>query len=279
MVWLLGALLLAVAVVLAERLVVAPEDLLTAEDVLALPGSRIRLRVRVERYLIRFVDPAVRGETVEFFEGDTKLGSAVTDAAGFASIEVDAGPEGRRRFQVRTRRAQETLVADVLPADAPILVLDIDHTITDVSTFRFAFTPDRKIRALPDAVEVIPRLAKRFRVVYLTARDHSFLAKTRGWFRLHGLADGPVFMRRRRFWSQRAFDHKLERLGELAKDRRIVAGVGDLPLDAKAYLARGMAAYVMDPGGAVPEIEGATRVRSWKELEERLSAISVPSAR
>ena len=124
-----------------------------------------------------------------------------------------------------------------------------------------------------------PRLAKRFRVVYLTARDHSFLAKTRGWFRLHGLADGPVFMRRRRFWSQRAFDHKLERLGELTKERRIVAGVGDLPLDAKAYLARGMAAYVMDPGGAVPEIEGATRVRSWKELEERLSATSVPSAR
>jgi hypothetical protein len=279
MLWLLGALALAVAVVLAERLFVAPEDLLTAEDVLALPGERLRLRAQVERYLIRFVDPPVRGATVEFFEGEKKLGEAVTDENGRASIEIDGGPEGRRRFRVQTRRAQEVLIADALPADAPILVLDIDHTITDVSTFQFAFTTNRKTHALPDAVEVIQRLAKRYRIVYLTARDHSFLGKTRGWFQLQGLADGPVFMRRRRFWSQRPIDHKLERLAELTKGRRILAGVGDLPNDAKAYLASGMAAYVMDPGGWVPEIEGATKVRSWKELEERLAVTPVPSAR
>lgn len=270
MLWLLGAILLAAAVVLAERLVVAPEDLLTAEDLLARPDSRVRLVARLERYIIRFVDPPVRGETIEFFEGGNRLGEAVTDATGFASLEVDAGPVGRRRFRVVSRRAEEAAIVDVLPADAPVLVLDVDHTITDVSTFRFAFTSNENTRSLPDAIDVIPRLAKRYSIAYLTARDHSFLGKTRSWLRLNGLPDGPVFLRRRRFWSQRPLEHKLERLGELKRTHRIVAGVGDMPTDVKAYLANGMTAYHMDPKDAWPHIEGSTKIRSWKELEKIL---------
>lgn len=279
MLWLLGACLLAVALVLVERLLVSPEDQLSAEDLVALPGSRIRLIARVERYLIRFVDPPVRGATVEFFEGEKPLGTTVTDDRGFASIEVDAGPAGRRRFRVQTRRSEEALVVDVLPASAPILVLDIDHTITDISTFQFAFTTNRNTRALPDAIDVIRRLASRFSIIYLTARDRSFLGKTRGWFHMNNLPDGPVVLRRRRFWSQVSLDHKLERLAELKRTHRIVAGVGDLPSDAKAYLANGAAAYLMDPGGQLPEMERAIKVRSWKELEERLTAISATSTR
>lgn len=279
MLWLLVACLLAVALVLVERLLVAPEDQISAEDLVALPGSRIRLVARVERYLIRFVDPPVKGATVEFFEGQKPLGSAVTDDQGFASIEVDAGPAGRRRFRVQTRRSEEAVIVDVLPADARLLVLDIDHTITDISTFQFAFTTNRNTRALPDAVDVIRRLASRFPVIYLTARDRSFLGKTRGWFHMNNLPDGPVLLRRRRFWSQVSLDHKLERLGELKRTHRIVAGVGDLPSDAKAYLANGAAAYLMDPDGRLPEIDGAVKVRGWKELEERLAAISATSTR
>src|SRR5688572_2735795 len=143
MIWILFAGVLAAALILAERLIVAPEDQVSAEDLLALPNSRIRLVARVERYIIRFVDPPVRGATVEFFEGDKLLGSAVTDASGFASIEVDVGGPGRRRFRIVTRRAEQALVVDVLPPDAPILVLDIDHTITDIGTTRFAFTPNK----------------------------------------------------------------------------------------------------------------------------------------
>lgn len=279
MLWLLGAGLLALALIFVERYFVAPEDQLTAEDLLALPGSRVRLVARVERYLIRFVDPSVRGATVDFFEGDTKIGAAVTDARGFASIEIDAGPVGRRRFVVRTNRAEEALVVDVLPADAPVLVLDIDHTIIDISTFRMAFTINRNSRQLPDAADVIRRLCKKFAVVYLTARDWSFLGKTRDWFRMHELPDGPIFCRRRRFWSQPAMEHKLERLAELVKTHRCVAGVGDLPGDAKAYRTSGMAAFLMDPEGRLPDIEGATRVRGWKEVEERLLAMPVGPAK
>ncbi|HKS16769.1 MAG TPA: hypothetical protein VJU16_05615 [Planctomycetota bacterium] len=272
MLWILGAAALALALLLVERLLVAPEDQLTAEDVLALPHSKVRLTARLERYLIRFVDPPVRGETVEFFEGETRLGSAVTDARGFASIEIDAGPEGRRRLRVATRRADEALVVDVLPGDAPILILDLDHTLSDIGTTRFAFAANKTIRPLDGAIDAAKRLAGRYRIAYLTARDHSFLGKTREWLRMQGLADGPVFLRRRRFWSQASLDHKMERLGELKKTHRLVAGVGDLPTDAKAYLANGLAAYLIDPSGALPEIEGTVRARTWKELEERLMA-------
>ena len=274
MLWILGAIVLALGVALVERLVLAPEDQLTAEDLLALPGSRLRLKARLERYIIRFVDPPRRGEMIEFFEGANRLGSAVTDAQGFASIEIDAGPVGRRRFRVATRRAEEALVVDVLPPDVPVLVLDLDHTVADIGTMRFAFAPNQNVKPLADALDVVRRLEGKFRIVYLTARDHSFLAKTRDWLRMQGLSDGPVFLRRRRFWSQPAPEHKKERLAELKRTHRLVAGVGDLPGDARAYLATGLAAYLIDPRGALPDIEGAIRVRSWLELETKLAATS-----
>ncbi|HTF55704.1 MAG TPA: hypothetical protein VK661_00415 [Planctomycetota bacterium] len=279
MVWLLGAVALALVVVLAERIFVAPEDQLTPEDVLALPYRKIRLIARLERYVLRFVDPPLRGVEIEFFDGERPLGSAVTDAQGSAAIEIDSGPAGLRRLRVASSRAEEPLVVRVLPADAPVLVVDLDHTIADVSPFRFAFMDNRSVRPVLGAVDAVLRLGERFTVVYLTARDHSFLGKTREWLRLVGLPDGPVFLRRRRFWSQRPIEHKLERLGELARDHRLVAGVGDLPDDAKAYLATGLKAFLLDPRGIHPDVEGVVRVPSWKELEERLGPTFVPPAR
>ena len=272
MVWLLGAGVLALTLLLVERLLVSPEDQLTAEDLLALPQSKIKLTARLERYVMRFVDPPVRGETIEFFDGDARIGSAVTDARGFASIEVDAGPAGRRRFRVATRRTDEALVVHVLSPGAPVLVVDLDHTLVDIGTTRFAFAANRTIKPLEGAVDVAKRLSARYEIAYLTARDHSFLAKTREWLRLQELPDGPVFLRRKRFWSQSSLDHKRGRLEELKRTHRLVAGVGDLPTDAKAYLANGMAAYLIDPRGALPDMDGVVRVRTWKELEEKLSA-------
>jgi len=279
MVWVLGAVVLALVVVFAERMFLAPEDQLTPEDLLALPHRKVRLTARLERYLLRFVDPPLRGVTLDFFDGEQKLGSAVTDSTGSASIEIDSGPVGVRRLRVVSPRADEALVIRVLPGDAPVLVVDLDHTIADVSPFRFAFLDNRQVKPLPGAVEALRWLENRFAVIYLTARDHSFLRKTREWLRLQGMADGPLFIRRRRFWSQRPFDHKVERLGELARDHRLVAGIGDLPADAKAYLAKGLKAFLLDPKGIHPSSEGVVRVRGWKDLEAQLGPTFVPPAR
>jgi hypothetical protein len=270
MIWVGVAAAAAGLLVLAERLWLAPEDQLTAEDACALPLGRVRLAALLERYLLRFVDPAVRGVRIDFLEEGKLLGSARTDARGSATIEVDAGPPGRRRFRVVSPRAEQALVVDVLPADAPILVLDLDHTVADVSPWRFAFADNRSVRPLPGAVEAIQGLAGSYHIVYLTARDHSFLTKTREWLRLRGLPDGPVFIRRRRFWSLSPMAHKLERLAEVARTHRLVAGVGDLPSDMEAYRRNGMTGYLMDPMGTVPAPEGVIRVRNWEELADRL---------
>jgi len=268
--WVLAAAAAAGLVVLAERLWLTPEDQLTAEDACALPGGRVRLTARLQRYLLRFVDPPVPDARIEFHDGETLLGSATTDARGFASIEIDAGAPGLRRFRIVSPRAKQDLMVAVLPADAPILVLDLDHTVADVSPVRFALAENRKVRPLPGAVEAIQALKGLYSIVYLTARDHSFLSKTRDWLRLTGLPDGPVLIRRRRFWWLTPFAHKLERLAELTKTHRPVAGVGDLPTDMEAYRRNGMTAYRMDPSGLVPASEGVIRVRSWREAEERL---------
>ena len=242
------------------------------------PPPRARpARRPLERYLLRFVDPPVRGARIEFREGETLLGFATTDPRGSASIEIDAGPPGIRRIRVVSPRSEQALVVDVLPADAPILVLDLDHTVADVSPVRFAFADNRTIRPLRGAIEAIQELRGSYHIVYLTARDHSFLSKTREWLRLNDLPDGPVFIRRRRFWSLTPFAHKLERLAEIARTHRLVAGIGDLPTDMEAYRRNGMAGYLMDPSGTVPAPEGVIRVRSWKEAVERLRTGTRPT--
>ena len=57
------------------------------------------------------------------------------------------------------------------------------------------------IPALPGAVETLATLARRYRIIYLTGRDHAFYNKTRAWLEGGGFPEGPLFTRDYHIWE------------------------------------------------------------------------------
>ncbi|MBI4564789.1 MAG: hypothetical protein HY716_08885 [Planctomycetes bacterium] len=271
MIWVFIAIVGAGLIIAVERLWLNPEVLLTAEDTLAAPGRPLRFVALLERDIFFFIDPPIRGATVEFFEEDRRLGSAVTGADGYAVLEAGgAGEPGERRIRAVHGGASALFLVRIVPKEAPILVCDLDHTVADISAIRYAITPNEKVPALAGAERVLPRLGERFTLVYLTARDHVFSRKTKEWFPLKGLPESPVLLRRKRFWSQSPFAHKMDRLTELAREHRLAAGVGDLDSDMEAYRRHGMNAYLMSPSGRGRAEKDVTVVKDWEDLAQHL---------
>ncbi len=258
-----SALALCLALILAERLLLTPRAILTVEDVVTSPGRPVRLRAHVERDILPFWDPPVAGVDVLF----GTAGAAKTDASGNAELVLpaaDAPGRARHEVSIRGRLPADPapLVVDILAPDAPVFVIDIDGTVARCSAYGQAVRENRKIRAIAGAADGVKALARRFAVVFLTARDHTFRAKTLEWLRDNGFPEAPVLLRRLRYFKQSAEAHKRARLSELAPDVRLAAGVGDLRADAAVYKERGMRAYVLGRAAA----EGAVTVADWPAL-------------
>jgi hypothetical protein len=160
----------------------------------------------------------------------------------------------------------------VAPGTSPVLVTDIDHTIADVSPFGFIVKANGVVRTMPGARDALTELARRMSIVYLSARDHIFVPKTRGWLQMNGFPEGPLYLRAgTRFWSCRSGRHKLGRLAALrAGWKDIRAGVGDVPSDLRAYAAHGIPPILIGPRTLAGLPDGAVWARSWSEILERL---------
>lgn len=272
MLWVAGALLLAFGIWLVDALWLTPLPFLTPEDLVVTPGKPLILEMKVERRVILFVDPPIANAEVTVHLDDRRIGVAVTGADGRVKIDAGpAGPVGLYRYVVRCGTAEEALIVRVIEPDSPLLVVDLDSTLAWIHSWRYPMADDAAIHPMPGAAEVLPRLAARHALVYLTARDPSFLARTRAWLRRNGFPEGPLFIRHVRYWEKSAYRHKTDRLKELALEHKLGIGVGDTAGDMKAYLDHGMRAYLMRPTGRVENRDGVTRVRSWIELENLIS--------
>lgn len=251
----------------------AKAALITAWDVLAVPDEPTRLDVELERRLLPFLDPPIRGSEVEA-EG---VGRARTDAEGRASFELGRLAPGTYRFRVRPlderyrASAAEALVR-VVPRETPILVTDIDHTIADVSSVGFVFRSSATVRPMEGAPEALRSLAERLQLVYLTARDHIFADKTKDWLRHNGFPEAPLYLRKgTRFGAVSPGVHKIARLAELrACFPEVRGGVGDLRSDVHAYGAHGIPAILLcrrAPDGLPP---GTRCAPGWREILEMI---------
>jgi phosphatidate phosphatase APP1 len=242
--------------------------LVTAWDVLAVAGECATLELEVERLRCAFWDPPLEGADVEV-EG---LGSATTDARGRAELPLGPLGPGTYRYRVRLRSTRweaspaEALVCAV-PRETPVFVTDIDRTIADISPLGFILLGNDLVRPMPGAPEALREIARRFQVVYLTARDHVFAAKTRDWLRRRGFPESPLYLRKgTRFWDTSPRDHKIARLGELrARFPRLRWGVGDVRGDLEAYAAHGIEGILLSPRGRPVAAPGRV-ARSWTEI-------------
>ncbi len=271
-----AALAVCLLLVLADRLMLAPTVLVSVEDVVTTPGKPISLRACAEREILPFCDPLLAGVGLKLHVIEAgvrrEIASAVTGADGLAHFPLGAtGAPARARYVVTVapphRGLDAPIVVDVIEPDARVFVIDIDGTIARTSAFMQAVRENARIRPLKDAPDCVQRLARTFVIVYLTARDHIFRAKTLEWLIVKGFPEAPLLLRRKRFWTQKAVDHKRERLAEMAAQVKLTAGVGDLATDALVYKERGMRAYIIGRG----TIDGATTARDWSALLEAVS--------
>ncbi|HYE97893.1 MAG TPA: hypothetical protein VEJ18_03235 [Planctomycetota bacterium] len=245
-------------------LLITPRDLLIPSDEPAV------LEIEVERRYAPFVDPPAAGVRVEV-EGH---GETVTGADGLARVPLGILAPGTHALRVRVSGAPpardvEAIVRSV-PPDSTVFITDIDRTIADVSPAGFILLPNRWVRPLPGAREALTALAARMEIVYLSARDHGFLAKTRRWLKRSGFPEAPLYLRRgTRFWTVGSQEHKVARLGELrSRFRNIRAGVGDLPGDIHAYTSHGIPAVIISPRTYPGLPESTVRVTDWTAILE-----------
>jgi hypothetical protein len=65
------------------------------------------------------------------------------------------------------------------------MVVDIDHTIADISWPGLLLFPSRKVRPMPYAPQVLRELSERYDIIFLTRRGDILLEKTRTWLALN----------------------------------------------------------------------------------------------
>jgi phosphoglycolate phosphatase-like HAD superfamily hydrolase len=243
-------------------------------DQLAPAGDDVALEVEVETVLAPFADPPAPGVHVEV-QG---FPPAVSGDDGVAVLPLGRLPPGTHRLLARAAgRSAEALVR-VVPREARVLLTDVDGTIADCSAAGFIVRPMRSIRPLPGSAEALTALSSSMEIVYLTARDHVFRAKTLEWLRLNRFPEAPVYLRRgTRFWSCPSRRHKVLRVGEL-KERfpNFAAGIGDLRGDLLAYAAHGIPAIQIGPRALPGLPEGAVWAKDWEEIRRRLSPPGIP---
>lgn len=151
----------------------------------------------------------------------------------------------------------------------PILVTDIDNTISDRLLLLVPVTPIARNATLPDAAPVLTELARHYHIVYLTCRPAWLHGKTRAWLTVHGFPEGPLFCRDFRL-GQSQQTYKTQFLTDF-KNRfpNLAVGVGNTSSDAGAYQSVGLQTLIIEPKGG-HGTEAYRVVRGWREVEKAL---------
>lgn len=181
----------------------------------------------------------------------TKAGGAaptregVVDTGGWVYFEVPASVglgEGRHRFHlfVPGDRSSTDVLVDVVPKGTPIVVSDVDGTLTtaedeELGAFVSGVTP----QANEGAPEALRKLAdKGYRVMYLTARPEFLVTRTRTFLKERGFPEGLVHTTLTTTGATKveAAAFKSAELSALAARGLVPAyGFGNTPSDATAY--------------------------------------------
>jgi len=241
---LLGAVLGSGCERVAKEVVEPQSDyLLLGYDVLTTPGRTVTLRARLQKgKLLRDQE----GEEIRFRLDGELRGRGRTDNGGFASVaftpprvgdyelQVEWSPQGRGPSSAIRAR----LLVACRPADAPMVVTDIDRTLAATRKRDFV---GGEAMPLPGAADAMKRIAKQRTVVYLTHRPDYLGRKTKQWLARHGFPRAPLFLSRARQFLLGSEKFKSRALSEIRKDFTGPGiGVGDKVSDARAYRTNGL---------------------------------------
>lgn len=257
-----------------------PRALITGCDALAPAGVPWTIRFKVERdtssrYDLRYVK-------VEFWASGARLGTATTGKDGYASFKLDTPSTpgdlvvtGKLAPGSSYAAADQTLLVCVRSKTQRLFVLDIDQTISALPWAQVTQRSNDQLPPLEGAVEGVTDLARDAQVIYLTAREDNYRAKTKAWLSRWGFPSGPVFCSDsdRNLGTQAYKTNVLRELVPYFTNMK--SGVGNKDTDAKAYNANGVAsAMLRTQGGWFPSY--AYVVDTWDELRAANAAGETP---
>ncbi|MBX3470128.1 MAG: hypothetical protein KF878_24900 [Planctomycetes bacterium] len=252
----------------------------TGHDAITTPGRPVEVRAKFERKLFGYMRPDVKraAATIDVLGGRH---AAVTDREGLARATVTPGAVGVFPITARLDRRGDRVATSrlfVFDPARPVAVVDIDGTLSDLPDWKVPFVGHRA-PTFEGAPAVMAELARRFQIVYLTARDDVFDAGTRRFLALHGFPDGPVLYNDLGLGTreERAQlvpgNHGAFKLavieGLRARGVNVTIGVGNAETDAFAYERAGLPSYILTTKpGAGPSF----RFTRYADLRPRLVA-------
>ncbi len=225
------------------------------------------ITARLER---RSRPPVVRGSECE----------PAARASGWIAPAA-SGHVPARSASARERRTTPTIATSrlfVLDPARPVAVVDIDGTISDLPDWQVPFVGHRA-PTFAGAPALMADLARRFQIVYLTARDDLFDEGTRAFLARHGFPDGPIVYNdlglrtpeeRGQLDPHAHGEFKLGQLQALrARGVAVTIGIGNAETDAFAYEQAGLPSYILTTkAGAGPSF----RFKRYADLRPRLVA-------
>ncbi|MBI3892424.1 MAG: hypothetical protein HY303_12945 [Candidatus Wallbacteria bacterium] len=241
---------------------------LEVADVLCRPGDDVVMRAKLEENSPRGED--IGNALVEFRLDGKPLGTCKTDSHGVAVYRVRAPEAGDHVVKALFEGSKEYLRGEynallcVRPADAPLMILDIDWTISITQSLNTALG-GADSPPLKDAPEVVRRLAARYQPVYVTARVRQLRKRTNSWLQRYDFPRGPsFFLNPKEFPTFNEAKYKKSVLLPM-KDlfSKIPIGIGNKASDLEAYSAAGIPTLLLMEGS----LPGATCVPMWSMVE------------
>lgn len=196
-----------------------------------------------------FADKALEDEDVDVFAcrdaAWQRLGTARTDEEGHFSLAL----AGAARLPIGMRDLFVSVVGDrtgvpflgyVAPDGTRLIVSDIDGTLTSsenafLETIALGVEPDARAGAA-NAFDAVT--AKRYQLVYVTARGNQFTADTRSWLTDKQFPRGPLRLSPSFITlpGSDTIDEKTRTISALASAGfEVAAGVGNRSSDVSAY--------------------------------------------
>ncbi|MEM7168245.1 MAG: phosphatase domain-containing protein [Planctomycetota bacterium] len=261
-----------------QQVAVAAEKLkVTVYDAITTPGTATTLAAKYEKDLPGPANPDKKGLAVVIGLSTTPVvtNEATTNKDGIATVAVTPPKEPGSYLLFSHAKAGSNAYTDrggtapallfVIPADREILICDIDGTITDGEAALKGVNLDPQ----PGAATAMRKLAEKYAVIYLTARDDMLLNKSRDWLDQHSFPRAPVICRDWTLSSLPATGAFKKRAIAQLKNKfsQIKWAIGNSGGDKEAYAEHKLPHIIID-GEDTEVVNGVQRygVTDWRKV-------------
>jgi hypothetical protein len=207
-------------------------------DAVALQGEEVRLKAETRGPV--FIKG---GELVEFFVDDASLGKNLSGGDGAAYRLYKASRPGLKNIRAVSRKMTGTGYLLVLKPGAGVVAVDVEGSLLQGGFM----SPGR-----PESREALELIAKRYPLIYLQSGETNQKA-VRYWLQQNEYADAPLLT-----WDGGTVFDTLTKKG--VKIRAVIGS----PVVIESAVKHKPQAFSFEP------MKGAVRLKSWKELEEKL---------